>query len=99
MDIKYQDKVLSWIDTLTLDTITKTGYMYHASANPVNRDDIVIPIYNNVAMGFYVDIIMYEHPYIKTNISHTKTRIFAKRNGLIEKLVKFIHRPNNFFRL
>ena len=55
--------------TRDIDSITKTGYMYHAYGDLSDRSRIDIPMYNEAMLGYYVDIFMYEHPYVKTNMT------------------------------
>lgn len=55
--------------TRDIDSISKTGYMYHAHGDLNDRSRLDIPMYNGTMLGYYVDIFMYEHPYVKTSMT------------------------------
>lgn len=60
-----------------LDAITKYEKGFYVVADPNDRSDLTIPMVNGAIIGLYADIIMYQHPYLKTtfNINLQNSRI------------------------
>ena len=69
--------------TRDLDSTSKNDYGFEVHPNPEDRYDTDIDMYNNVMIGYYADIMMYEHPYLKAtiNIPVTDSRINSNRNN------------------
>lgn len=74
-----------------LDTISKTDKMFYVVPDPNKRDDLTIPMVNGVMMGYYADIMMYQHPYLKTkmDIKMSDSRVNSnKDNDSFEIMLK-----------
>ena len=52
-----------------LDAINRVEKGFEVLPDFEDRSDVDIPLYNGVLIGLYADIILYEHPYLKTVFS------------------------------
>lgn len=66
-----------------LDSISKTDKTFYVLPNPNDRYDTTIPMINGVLIGYYADIMMYEHPYLKTrlDIKMPDSRVNKNKNN------------------
>lgn len=61
------------------DILNSSGYGFLvASYDQFDVKDI--PIYDNVMVGYYVDIFMFQHPYVKTTVSIDSNAINSRIN-------------------